>query len=79
MGREVGAVKAGDPAYDLLRWEPSAADDHIVASDWLGIRGAQRIDNVAAAQNKRMPGDLHLTHDDLLGHGFSALISLRRL
>ena len=52
VGGEVGSVKAGELADDLLRWKPPGADDHIVACDGLGIDSSHGTDDVAAAQNE---------------------------
>jgi hypothetical protein len=71
VGGEVGSVKAGELAEDLLRWKPPGADDHIVACDRLRIDGSYCTDDVAAAQNERVAGDPDFSDCRRLGREFS--------
>ena len=79
VGGEVGSVKAGELADDLLRWKPPGADDHIVACDGLGIDSSHGTDDVAAAQNERVAGDPDFSDCRHLCRGFSRAVSLVRL
>lgn len=79
VGGEVGSVKAGELADDLLRWKSSGADDDIVACDGLGIDSSHGTDDVAVAQNERVAGDPDFSDDLHLCGEFSRMVSLVRL
>jgi hypothetical protein len=76
---EVGSVKAGELADDLLRWKLPGADDHIMACDGLGIDSSHRMGDIAVAQNERVAGDPDFSNCRHLCHGFSVAFSLLRL
>lgn len=79
MGREVGSVKAGELADDLLGWKTLGADDHIVACDGLGVDSSHDTDDVAAAQNERVASDPDFSDCRHLCREFSRAVSLVRL
>lgn len=71
VGGEVGSLKACQLTDDLLGWKPPGADDHIVACDGLGIDSSHGTDDVAAAQNERVPRDPDFSDCRHLCHGNS--------
>jgi hypothetical protein len=79
MRGEVRPVKPGDLAQDLLRRKSPRADHHKVAGDRLRIDLADGPEDVAVAEDKRLPRDFHVPDDRFLCHGFSVTFSLLRL